>query len=53
MEAACAGAHALDLVDHIGAFDDATEYGRWAIFPSTITPIVMYWPGSNGASWIG
>src|SRR5580765_7656532 len=27
---------------------DATEYGRWTILPSTMTPIVMYWPGSNG-----
>ena len=27
---------------------DATEYGRWTMRPSTMTPIVMYWPGSNG-----
>ena len=27
---------------------EATEYGRCEILPSTITPMVMYWPGSNG-----
>ncbi len=27
---------------------DATEYGRWSILPSVITPVVMYWPDSNG-----
>ena len=27
---------------------EATEYGRCTIRPSMNTPIVMYWPGSNG-----
>ena len=26
----------------------AIEYGRWTMRPSTITPMVMYWPLSNG-----
>ena len=30
---------------------EATEYGRWTILPSTNTPIVMYWPGSNGVGF--
>ncbi len=32
----------------VTAGGEATEYGRWTIRPSTITPIVMYWPASNG-----
>ena len=32
----------------VTAGGDATEYGRWTILPSTMTPIVMYWPASNG-----
>ena len=27
---------------------EATEYGRCHSFPSANTPVVMYWPGSNG-----